>query len=145
MEVKYDHILRHCDICINITKTANKLFSIVSNLQTHFHFRLDFHNADRHTRGKWLTHGVKCRKNKRMPQKTAWNSNIEYLTRETKHDIEKADSNMFNPIFNENVEGQKHPGRCVTCKAQAQLWICNYQNIYVDAINYCNTTDMERW
>ena len=28
-----------------------KLFAIVSNLQTHYHFKLDFQKVDQHTRG----------------------------------------------------------------------------------------------
>ena len=39
------------------------LFTIVSNLQTHYHFKLDFQKVDWHTRGKWLIHG-ESRKNK---------------------------------------------------------------------------------
>ena len=37
--------------------------------KTHYHFQLYSHNVEQHTRDKWLIHGVKCRKNKRMPQK----------------------------------------------------------------------------
>ena len=36
-----------------------KLFPIISNLQTHHYFRLDFQKVDQHTGGKWLTHGTK--------------------------------------------------------------------------------------
>ena len=31
-----------------------KLFSIMSNLQTHYHFKLDFQKVDQHTVGKWI-------------------------------------------------------------------------------------------
>ena len=31
-----------------------RLFSIMSNLQTHSHFKLDFQKVDKHTGGKWL-------------------------------------------------------------------------------------------
>ena len=31
-----------------------KLFSIMSNLQTHYHFKLDFQKMYQHTGGKWL-------------------------------------------------------------------------------------------
>ena len=34
----------------------------MSNLQTHYHFKLDFQKVDQHTGGKWLTHGIKRRK-----------------------------------------------------------------------------------
>ena len=36
-----------------------KLLSIVSYLQAHYHFKLDFQNVDQHTGGKWLIHGTK--------------------------------------------------------------------------------------
>ena len=35
-----------------------KLFSIMSNLQTNYHFKLDFPKMDQHTGGKWLIHGI---------------------------------------------------------------------------------------
>ena len=38
------------------------LFSIMSNLQTHYHFKLDFQKVDQHTGGKWLIHGTKYHK-----------------------------------------------------------------------------------
>ena len=34
----------------------------MSNLQTYYHFKLDFQNVDQHTGGKWLIHGTKRRK-----------------------------------------------------------------------------------
>ena len=34
----------------------------MSNLQTYYHFKLDFQKADQHTRGKWLIHGTKRHK-----------------------------------------------------------------------------------
>ena len=39
-----------------------KLFSIVSKLQPHYHFKLDFQKVDQHTGGKWLIHGTKHHK-----------------------------------------------------------------------------------
>ena len=33
----------------------------MSNLQTYYHFKLDFQNMDQHTGGKWLIHGTKRR------------------------------------------------------------------------------------
>ena len=33
----------------NKKKHNKKLFSIMSNLQTHYHFKLDFHKVDQHT------------------------------------------------------------------------------------------------
>ena len=44
-----------------------KLFSIMSNLQTNYHFKLDFQIVDQHTGGKLLIHGNKHhRDNKKM-------------------------------------------------------------------------------
>ena len=43
-----------------------KLFSIVSNLQTHYHFNLDFQKVDDHTGGKWLIHGTKQHKGNQL-------------------------------------------------------------------------------
>ena len=38
----------------------------MSNLQTQYHFKLDFQKVDPHTRGKWLIHGTKNRKDNHM-------------------------------------------------------------------------------
>ena len=38
----------------------------MSNLQTYYHFQLDFQNEDQHTRGKWLTHVTKRRKDNQL-------------------------------------------------------------------------------
>ena len=35
-----------------------KLFSIMPNLEIHYHFKLDFQKLDQHTGGKWLIHGT---------------------------------------------------------------------------------------
>ena len=35
-----------------------KLFSIISNLQNYYHFKLDFQKVDQHIGGKWLIHGT---------------------------------------------------------------------------------------
>ena len=43
-----------------------KLFSIMSNLQTHFHFHIDFQKVDQHTWGTWLIHGSKHRKDNQL-------------------------------------------------------------------------------
>ena len=42
----------------------------------------------------------------------AWNSPVEYPSRECKRGIKESEGNMFNPIFKENVQGRKHPGSC---------------------------------
>ena len=43
----------------NNQKPQKKLFSFMSNLQTYYHFKLDFQIMDQHTGGKWLIHGTK--------------------------------------------------------------------------------------
>ena len=47
-------------------KTMKKLFSIMSNLQTHYHFKLDFQKIDQHSGGKWLIHGTKHRNDNQL-------------------------------------------------------------------------------
>ena len=42
------------------------LFSFMSNLQTNYHFKLDFHKVEQQTGGKWLIHGTKCRKDNQL-------------------------------------------------------------------------------
>ena len=39
-----------------------KKISILANLQTQYHFKLDFQTVDQHTRGKRSIHGTKHRK-----------------------------------------------------------------------------------
>ena len=43
-----------------------KSFSIMLNLQTHYHFKLDLQNVDQHMGGKWLIHGTKRRKDNQL-------------------------------------------------------------------------------
>ena len=43
-----------------------KMFSLMSNLQTYYHFKLDFQKVDQHTEGKWLIHGTKHRKDNQL-------------------------------------------------------------------------------
>ena len=87
-----------------------KMFSLMSNVQTYYHFKLDFQKVDQHTGGKWLIHGTK--RQTRTTSCKAWNSPVEYPSRECKHDIKESKGNMFNPIFKENVQGQKHQRSC---------------------------------
>ena len=92
-----------------------KLFSLLSSLQTYYPFKLDFQKFDQHTRGKWLVHGTKRRKDNQLQ---SLNSPVEYLSRESKHDIQASKGNMFNPIFKENVQGRKYPGSCAFAEAE---------------------------
>ena len=86
----------------------------MSNLQTYYHFKLDFQKVDQHTGIKWLIHGTKRRKD----SCTAWHSPVEYPIKECKHDIKESESNMFNTIFKENVQGRKHSGSCAFAKPE---------------------------
>ena len=43
-----------------------KLFSLMGNLQTYYHFKLDFQKVDQHTGSKWLTHGNKRHKDNQL-------------------------------------------------------------------------------
>ena len=38
----------------------------MSNLQTYYHFKLDFQKVDQHTGGKWLIHDNKCCKDNQL-------------------------------------------------------------------------------
>ena len=38
----------------------------MSNLQTYYHFKLDFPKVDQHTGGKWLIHGTKRHKDNQL-------------------------------------------------------------------------------
>ena len=54
-----------------------KLFSLMSNLQTYYHFKLDFQKVDQQTGGKWLIHGTKRRRdnqlqNLKLPCRISW-------------------------------------------------------------------------
>ena len=43
----------------NNQKQQKNLFSVLSNLQTYYRFKLDFQKEDQHTGGKWLIHGTR--------------------------------------------------------------------------------------
>ena len=81
----------------------------MSNLQTYYHFKLDFRKVYQHTGGKWLIHGTKRRKDNQL---RSLESPVEYPSRESKHDTKESKGTIFNPIFKENVQGWKHPGSC---------------------------------
>ena len=54
--------MSHWNICKNIIKNNEKLFSVISYLQTHYQFKLDFQEVNQHAGGKWLIRGTKHRK-----------------------------------------------------------------------------------
>ena len=43
-----------------------KLFSIMSHLQTHCHFKLDIQKVDQHTAAKWLVQSTKQHKDNQL-------------------------------------------------------------------------------
>ena len=43
-----------------------KLFPIMSDLQTNYHFKIDFHKVDKYTGHKWLIHGPKLHKDNQL-------------------------------------------------------------------------------
>ena len=73
--------------------------SIVSNVQTHYHFKLDL---------KKRTNIQEASSYSMAPNTTgaiiskAWRSPVEYPSRVCKHDINESEGNMLNPIFKEN-------------------------------------------
>ena len=73
---------------------------MMSYLQTHYHFKLDFQIVDQHTEGK----------------------SVEYPSRKSKQGIKEWEGNIFNPIIKENVKGQKHPGRCVVAEPEQYIY-----------------------
>ena len=81
----------------------------MSNLQTYYHFKLNFEKVAQHSGGKWLIPGTKHRKDNQLQ---SLDLPVEYPSRECKHDIKESEGNMFNPIFKENVQGRKYPGSC---------------------------------
>ena len=42
------------------------MFSFMPNLQTYYHFKLDFQKVDQHIGGKWLIYGTKHRKDNQL-------------------------------------------------------------------------------
>ena len=46
----------------------------MSNLQTHYHFNIDFQNVEQPMRSKWLIHGTQNRKNNQL-------QSLEYSSR----------------------------------------------------------------
>ena len=42
------------------------MFFVMSNLQTHYHFKVDFPKVDQHIRSKWSVHGTKHSKDNQL-------------------------------------------------------------------------------
>ena len=87
----------------------------MSNLQTYYHFKLDFQQVDQHTGGRWLIHGTKRRQDNQLQ---SLELPLEYHSRECKHDIKESKGKMFNPIFKENAQGRKHPVSCACAEPE---------------------------
>ena len=67
MKIRLTKIVSYCKVLRYETiKNSKKLFSLMSNLQTYYHFQLDFQKVDQHTGGKWLIHGTKRRKDNQL-------------------------------------------------------------------------------
>ena len=47
-------------------KNNKQLFSLLSNLQTYYHFKLEFQKVDQNTGVKWLIHGTKRRNDNQL-------------------------------------------------------------------------------
>ena len=50
----------------NNQKRVKVIFPYMSNLQTYYHFKLDFQKVLQHTGGKWLIHGTKRHKDNEL-------------------------------------------------------------------------------
>ena len=83
----------------------------MSNLQAHYNFKIDFQNLGQHTRGKWLIHGTKPHKDNQL-------QSPELPSIESKHGKKESKVNVLNPIIKENVQGHKHPWRCVIAEPE---------------------------
>ena len=51
-------------------KNYGKVFSGMSNLQTHYHFQVDFKKMIQHTGGMWLIHGTKHRNGNQLQRES---------------------------------------------------------------------------
>ena len=82
----------------------------MSNLQTYYHFNLDFQKVNQHTEASGQStapspaRAISCK---------AGNSPVEYPSRECKHHTEESKENMFNPISRRmsrgrNIQGAVH-------------------------------------
>ena len=106
-KVNENDVLSYCEALR--CETIKKVISFMSNLQTYYHFKLDFEKVDQHTGGEWLIHGTNRLNDNKLQSREL---PLEYHSRECKHDTKESEGNMFNPIFKENVQGRKHPGSC---------------------------------
>ena len=58
-KVNETKVLSYSEALRYMWNNKQKLFPIMLNLQTHYHFKLDFQKVDQQTGGKWLIYGTK--------------------------------------------------------------------------------------
>ena len=70
--LKINHYLRH-EYKVNENKVSPYCKALRcetiknnENLQTYYHFKIAFQEENQHTRGKWLIHGTKHRKDNQL-------------------------------------------------------------------------------
>ena len=83
-----------------------KVFSIMSNLQTHHHFKLDFQKkwTNLQEASGWSTASETVRK----ISLKAWSPSVKYPNREYKHDIKESEGNIFSLLLKGDVQGDAH-------------------------------------
>ena len=73
-----------------------------------------------------VAYGISCK---------AWNSPVEYATRECKHDINESKVIMFNSIFKENIQGGGTSRVLCICRTRTTQ-VKKYQSVVQKAMNY---------
>ena len=76
------------------------------------------------------TRTIKCK---------AWNSPVEYPSRKSEHYIKESEGNMFNSIFNGNIQGRKHPGRCAFSESELPYFYLPYFHVSNGALFLTST------
>ena len=79
-----------------------KLLSLMSNLQTYYHFKLDFQTVDQHTGDECLIHGTKRRKDNQLQS-----NNISVYT--TAFFVARVTCLLTWINFNSSVDKLSHP------------------------------------
>ena len=63
-KVNEEKVLSYCEALK--CETIKKLYSLMSKLQTFYHFKLNFQKVDQYTGGKWLIHSTKRHKDNQL-------------------------------------------------------------------------------
>ena len=66
MKLNENKVLYCKELRCETIKNNKKIVSLMSNLQTYYHFKLDFQKVDQHTGSKWLIHGTKRHKDNQL-------------------------------------------------------------------------------